>query len=119
MKRFRIQKVAKVIVFVIAGLFIIGSIVMLLWNALLPALFHLPAITFWQALGLLILSKLLFGGFRGGSWQRPPHWKHRMQQRWMNMTPEEKEKFKQEWRNRCGPGRWFEEQKPVNEKNAE
>ncbi len=85
----------------IAGVFIFGSIVMLLWNALLPVLFHLPVITFWQALGLLVLSKLLFGGFRGGG-GRGHQWKNKMQEKLRNMTPEEREKFKQEWRNRCG-----------------
>jgi hypothetical protein len=117
MKRFRARKIAGIILIVIAGLFIVGSIVMLLWNALLPVLFHLPVISFWQAIGLLLLSKLLFGGFRGGGgWRDRGHWKNKMQQRWMNMTPEEKEKFKQDWRDRCRGGRWFEEQKPVNEK---
>lgn len=118
MKRFRARKVAGIILIVIAGFFIFGSIVMLLWNALMPAIFHLPVISFWQAVGLLLLSKLLFGGFRGGGgWRDRGQWKNRMQQRWMNMTPEEREKFKQEWKDRCrGRGRWFEEQKPVNEK---
>jgi len=66
----------------------------------MPAIFHLPAITWLQALGLLILSKILFGGFRGGGPRQ--HWKNKMKQRWMNMTPEEKEKFKQDWMSRCG-----------------
>ena len=98
MKRFGARKVAGFIVLAIAGVFIFGSIVMLLWNALMPVLFHLPLISFWQALGILILSKLLFGGFRGGGGR----WKNRMRDKMNNMTPEEREKFKQEWRNRCG-----------------
>jgi hypothetical protein len=74
-------------------------LVMALWNALLPELFHLPVITLGQAFGLLVLSKILFGGFRGGP---GPRWRGRMDQRWMNMTPEERERFKQEWSDRCG-----------------
>jgi hypothetical protein len=101
MKRFWIRKVAGFIVIAIAGTFIFGSIVMLLWNALLPVLFKLPLINFWQALGLLILSKLLFGGFRGAHWGRH-QLKNKMQEKFTNMTPEEREKFKQEWRSRCG-----------------
>ena len=71
---------------------VFGFVVMSLWNWLMPALFGLHEITFWQALGLLILSKILFGGFRGG----PGHggdWRRRMQDRWQKMTPEERNQF--------------------------
>lgn len=100
MKRFWIRRIAGFIVLAIAGAFVFGGVVMLLWNALLPALFHLPVIGFWQALGLLLLTKILFGGFRGGGPRG--HFKDKMKQKWMNMTPEQKEKFKQEWGRRCG-----------------
>jgi len=99
MKSFWFRKVACFIAIAIAGVFIFGSVVMLLWNALLPVLFHFPVISFWQALGLLLLTKILFGGFRGGGPRGA--WKNKMKQRWMTMTPEEKEKFQQEWSNRC------------------
>src|SRR6266849_3319975 len=81
---------------------VLGYVVMSLWNWLTPALFGWHLITFWQALGLLVLSKILFGGFRG----RPgPHmfWRRRMMERWAQMTPEEREKFRQGVRGRCGP----------------
>lgn len=84
----------------IAGALVFGGIVMLLWNNLMPDLFRLPLINFWQALGLLLLAKILFGGFRGGPGRG--RWKDRVQQRWMEMTPEERERFKQEWGSRCG-----------------
>src|SRR2546421_68092 len=73
-----------------------------LWNWVMPALFGQDLIGFWQALGLLVLSKILLGGFRG----RPsPHmfWRRRMMERWAQMTPEEREKFRQGMRGRCGP----------------
>jgi hypothetical protein len=70
-----------------------GLIVMTLWNWLMPALFGLKMVTYWQAIGLVILSKILFGGFRGGPGGR--HWRHRMMERWEQMTPEEREKFRQ------------------------
>jgi hypothetical protein len=100
MKRFWMKKVAGFIVLAIIGVVVFSTIVMLLWNALLPSLFHFPIITFPQALGLLILSKILFGGFRGGG--PKDRWKGRMKERWMNMQPEEKEKFMQVWSKRCG-----------------
>jgi hypothetical protein len=102
MKRFWIRKVVGFICLAVVGVLVFSGIVMSLWNALLPELFHFPVISFWQALGLLILSKLLFGGFRGGG-PRGGRWKDKMKQRWMNMTPEEKEKFKQDWGRRCRP----------------
>jgi len=82
------------------GLF--SFVVMSLWNWLTPALFGWRLITFWQALGLLVLSKILFGGFRGGP-QRHWYWRRRMMERWDQMTPEEREKFRQGMRGRCGP----------------
>lgn len=99
MKGLWIRKVAGFILLAIAGILVFGSIVMLLWNALMPELFHLPVITFWQALGLLLLTKILFSGFRGGGPR--PVWKEKLRKKWMNMTPEEREKFKQEWGRRC------------------
>jgi Ca2+/H+ antiporter, TMEM165/GDT1 family len=104
MKRFWIRKVIGIVCMAIIGVMVFSGIVMLLWNALLPELFHFPVISFWQALGLLILTKLLFGGFRGGGPGRgrlKDKLKDKMNQRWMNMTPEEKEKFKQDWGRRC------------------
>jgi predicted membrane chloride channel (bestrophin family) len=90
-------------VVILAPLFfaLFGFGVMYLWNWLMPALFGFHLITFWQAVGILILSKILFGGFRGG---RGGHryWRHRMDERWEHMTPEEREKFREGMRGRCG-----------------
>jgi len=70
-----------------------GYVTMLLWNALLPVIFHLPMITFWQAVGLLILARLLFGSFGhpGRGHHRP--WGHDFRHKMENMTPEEREQF--------------------------
>ena len=77
---------------------------MLLWNNILAVVVPVHTITFLQALGILVLSKILFGGFRGGWGGHRPYWKQRMMQKWNTMTPEEREKFKGEWQKRCG--RW-------------
>jgi hypothetical protein len=98
-RRFRLRKVIGIILLAIIGVFAFGSIVMLLWNALMPVIFHLPVITFWQALGLLLLTKILFSGVRCGG--PKARWKERLNERWTNMTPEEREKFNQEWGRRC------------------
>lgn len=85
------------VVFIFVG----GEVVMHLWNWLLPSLFEWHRVTFWQAIGLLALCRILFGGLGGsgngrGKWgrSRPPFWE--------KMTPEEREKFKQDMRSRCG-----------------
>lgn len=100
MRRFRARKIAGILFLVIAGVIAFGIIVMLLWNALMPEIFHLSPITFWQALGLFLLAKILFSGFRGGGPRG--RMKDRLREKWMTMTPEEREKFKQDWGGRCG-----------------
>ncbi len=84
-----------------------GEIVLHLWNWLLPPLFGWREITFWQALGLLALCRILFGGFgfRGsGRSSIRRRISERMAERWERMTPEERERFRQSWRGRCGFG---------------
>src|SRR5580704_17572784 len=61
------------------------------------SLFGLKLITYWQAVGLLILSKILFGGFRGSA-GRGGHRLHSMRGRWRQRTPEEREQFRQNLR---------------------
>jgi hypothetical protein len=80
-----------------------GEVVQHLWNWLLPALFGWQQITFWQAIGLLALCRILFGGggFGGGGWNRS-NYRRRMAERWEKMTPEEREKLGQGLRPRCG-----------------
>ncbi len=90
-----------------AGVFVFGWVVMLLWNALLPAVLGVGTITFWQALGILVLSKILFGGFSGahGRHKSHHHDHHRhfkMGDKWMQLTPEEREKMKSEYSHHCG-----------------
>lgn len=80
-----------------------GEVVMLLWNWLAPALFGLRQITFWQALGLLALCRILFGGFGlGGGGSHRSKSRRRMRERWERMTPEEQERFCQGLQDRGG-----------------
>lgn len=79
-----------------------GYVTMYLWNWIMPYLFHLPEVSFYMAIGLVILSKILFGGMRmrggHGCWgHKAYYWKAK----WSNMTPEEREKFKSEFAERC------------------
>jgi len=88
-----------------------GEVVKWLWNWLLPPLFGWRLITFWQALGLLALCRIFFGGFsmHGGSGRHAPirhriadRMADRVAERWEKMTPEERERFRQRLRDRCG-----------------
>jgi len=99
------------LVFIAVG----GELVQLLWNWLLPPLFGWRQITFWQALGLLLLCRILFGGFGGrgfGSSNVRGRLRERMAERlgertaerWERMTPEERERFRQGMGGRCGFG---------------
>lgn len=81
-----------------------GEIVLQLWNWLLPSLFGWRQITLWQALGLLLLCRILFGGLgvRGSHRShRRFRMRDRMAERWEQMTPEEREKVRERW-SRCG-----------------
>lgn len=100
----RVMKFFLIGVLCIIALALVGLVVMTLWNWLTPALFGFKTITYWQALGLIILCKMLFGRFAGprggGGFRR----RLRMQERWERMTPEEREKFRQGMRDCWGRG---------------
>jgi len=91
---------------VAAILLLVSYVVMLLWNYLIPGIFGYSVITFWQAMGLFVLCKLLFG-FGGGrgcgpfGGGRAPWMRWKMKERLANMTPEEREEFKQKMKERC------------------
>ena len=100
-----VKKVIKVLVIATAAILLFGFIVMSLWNAILPAVIHVSAISFGQALGILLLSKILFGGFHGGWRGGRERWKQGMKEKWDKMTPEDRDKFKQDWSSRCAKWR--------------
>jgi hypothetical protein len=79
-----------------------GQLVMHLWNALAPELFGLRQISFWQALGLLALCRILFGGFGFGGGGRRSGSRRRMAERWEQMTQEERERFRHGLPDRSG-----------------
>ncbi len=91
------------IVGLLAFITIGGVVVQQLWNWLLPSIFGWRQITFWQALGILVLCRILFGrlGVRGRS---RSSFRRRMAERWEGMTPEERERFREGMRGRCGFG---------------
>jgi hypothetical protein len=87
-----------ILLFIVIG----GEVVLHLWNWLLPPLFGWRQITFWQAIGILALCRILFGGFGRHGCHRSS-FRRRMAERWEHMTPEERERFRQGI-GRCGFG---------------
>lgn len=82
-----------------------GWLVQHLWNWLMPNLFHFPPIGFWQAWGLVLLSRLLFGNI-GGHHKHHDHgkngWKKLRQHRWLRCCsphgdPANLERFDEWW----------------------
>jgi hypothetical protein len=69
--------------------FIFGYFVMLLWNWIMPLLFGLPQINYWMGFGIIILARLIFGGFGHGG----PHHKYNHHDRY----------YGSKFRNRCRP----------------
>ena len=102
MKPNRIAKVLKFALIAVLAFSAFGFLVMQLWNWLMPGLFGWHLIGFWQAVGILVLSKILFGGFRP-RFGPGMYWRRRMMARWEQMTPEERQKFREGMRGRCGP----------------
>ncbi len=103
-----VQKWVTRILKVILGIFIlvvvvgaVGLGIEQLWNWLAPSLFGWRTITYWQAVGVLVLCRLLFGSWGGRGFHRG-NFRRRMSERWERMTPEEREKFRQGMRHGCG-----------------
>ena len=93
------------LLFIPVLLAVLGGVVMVLWNAVLPDVFGWRRITYGQALGLLVLCRILFGGFQFGPRRfgpphggPPPH----VREKWMRMSEEERARFKEAWRKRFG-----------------
>src|SRR5712692_9186628 len=87
-------------VFFFVAVVVLSLATMLLWNALVPSLFKGPSVSFAQALGLLVLSHILLRG--GRPWHRGYGWRHgrwrkRFEERLQSMSPEDRERFREEW----------------------
>ena len=97
---------------------VLSAVIMAIWNIIMTVIFNLPAINFWQAVGIFIMAKILFGGFRNfGVWHHYP-WKYNLRDKLSKMTPEEKETFFKNlhsYRKHC----YHESYKEDNNKNKE
>jgi len=104
MRRHWAKRVLFFIVIALAASAVFGFVVMRLWNWLALAVFGWHLITFWQAVGILFLARILVGRLPGRPGMR---WRGKMMEHWMErweqMTPEEREKFRAGMRGCCGP----------------
>ncbi len=90
----------------IAKLAVVGVVVLFLWNWLMPYLFGLPVINYWQSLGLLLLSKIFFSGFwyqnYDGHYEQPEqdddreHWKQKFHRKWGHVDRQHRQRLKEE-----------------------
>jgi hypothetical protein len=110
MRRRWFYRIPAILLIVIAAVAILSLVVQHLWNWLVPPIVGWHTISFWQGAGILLLSKILFGGFHGRGGM---HWRHRWAERWEKMSPEERERFSQGMRGRCGGGRWQPEEQKI------
>ena len=95
--KFRFRAVLGILV-MLGMIAVFGVVVMLLWNALLPEIFGLPALNYWQAAGILLLSRILFGGLEHGHGNRrnglgPLSHGNKLREKWFHMTDEERKEF--------------------------
>lgn len=106
MRSWWIKKAAAFIALAAVVTLVLGGIVLLLWNAVVPEVFGAPTLTYWQAVALLLLTQILFRGI--GRWHAShlpgvrDRWKHKLEEKLAAMTPEEREQFRSEWKRRCG-----------------
>lgn len=91
----------------VLGLFVVSGVVTLLWNWIIPSISTLTALTYWKAMGLVVLCRILFGGFRFGFRKHREGFHQHLSQhapfrdRFMDMTDEERQQFKSQWKQRC------------------
>ena len=99
------KKPSGIILMVLVFLIIASALawlIMILWNNILTDVAGLKPLNFWKAAGLLLLAKILFGGFRrkksfSSGYSKRKHWK----EKWMRMSPEERKEAKAKWRQHC------------------
>lgn len=106
MKTWWIKKAAAGVTLTVVTILVVGGVVMLLWNAIVPDVFGAASLEYWQAVGLFVLTQILFRGV--GRWHAVHHhgardrWKHKLEEKLASMSPEERDAFRAEWKRRCG-----------------
>ena len=103
-RRFHPLKIMFFILVAFSFLALVSFIVMMLWNSILVEVTSVKPLSFWQAVGLLILTRILFGGIWRGEKKHHAHkskWKNKWKEKWMNLSDEEREAIKAKWKGHC------------------
>jgi len=92
------------LVLIVVVVLLVGYLVMLLWNTILTDVLAVNSLNYWQALGILLLSRILFGRWGAPNYKGKKGFskRHRWKEKWMNMSEEERMQFKAKWRQKCG-----------------
>jgi hypothetical protein len=101
MKQYFFLKGLSVLALAALAVGVFGYVVMALWNWVVPAVTGWHTVTLLQAIGLLVLCRILFGGLRGHG--GGGHWRHRIRWRWERMAPEERERLRATLGRGCRP----------------
>jgi len=117
MTKFRGRMIVVGVIVACVAVVVLPLVTMLLWNALVPSLFKGPSVSFAQALGLLVLSHILLRGGRSWHWGcagRHERWRKRFEEKLQSMSPEDRQRFRDEIGRRwgCGPDVSVEEKSP-------
>jgi len=106
MKKWWMVQIVKGVVITGVVAVVFGFVVMALWNALIPELFNGPVLTFWQSIGLLLLTHILLRGWMPArhlhGW-RHDRWRKKLDAKLASMSPQERAKFREHWHHRCHP----------------
>ena|ERR1041384_2713738 len=95
--------IAKFVVFGLLMVVLLGLLTQFLWNFVMPDIFGLPVINFWQGLAMFVLAKMIFGfGGGRGKWSgyRNHRWKHQWVEKYSKLSPEERERLKQKFKDK-------------------
>lgn len=92
MTRFSKKNLFWLVPLAIGGVALLIFVAMSLWNWLMPSIFHLPVIGYWETAGLMLLFRLIFG-FGGHHGRHRFRHRNHFGDRWEKMTPEERKKF--------------------------
>lgn len=111
----RFYWIGKIIVLFLLFFVALSAVTMVLWNWLLPELFDLQVITFWQAGGILLLSRIIFGFGRSGR-RSGEHWKNHWAAKWRHLPEEQREKWRQKFEEKWSCNLRKSDDNPVEQK---
>lgn len=100
-------KIALFVLLAICIFAVVSGLVMWLWNSILPEVIGAKMLNFWQAAGILVLCKILFGGCNAKKSFGGEKFRRLKEESKTVLTADEKLKFKEMWKQRCDRSGFF------------